>query len=68
MYNINLYLVYTHHQKFVLVDSETENSDDRHLVAFLGGIDLAKGRYEVGVSITRMITSINSRDVGTLGC
>lgn len=41
---------YSHHQKCVIVDAQTPNSDDlqkpRHIAAFLGGLDIARGRYD----------------------
>ena len=36
---------YSHHKKIVLVDVKGEGAT-RHLVAFLGGLDLCKGRYD----------------------
>ena len=36
---------YSHHQKVVLVDVEGDEGK-RHIVAFLGGLDLCKGRYD----------------------
>lgn len=36
---------YSHHQKTVIVDVEGEDGT-RHLVAFMGGLDLTNGRYD----------------------
>lgn len=38
-------VIYTHHQKTVLVDADAGNSR-RKIVAFLGGLDLCDGRYD----------------------
>ena len=37
--------LYSHHKKLVLVDVKGDG-DTRHIVAFLGGLDLCKGRYD----------------------
>ncbi|KAL0312683.1 UNVERIFIED_CONTAM: Phospholipase D beta 1 [Sesamum radiatum] len=37
--------IYTHHQKSVVVDVEAHNYK-RKLIAFVGGLDLCKGRYD----------------------
>ncbi|GAA0147122.1 phospholipase [Lithospermum erythrorhizon] len=37
--------IYTHHQKTVIVDVDADNSR-RKIIAFLGGLDLCKGRYD----------------------
>ncbi|CAA0842264.1 Phospholipase D beta 1 [Striga hermonthica] len=37
--------IYTHHQKSVIVDVESSNYG-RKIVAFVGGLDLCKGRYD----------------------
>ncbi|KAJ1289710.1 hypothetical protein BS78_02G185300 [Paspalum vaginatum] len=38
---------FTHHQKTVTLDAATPSTDDRrHVVSFLGGIDLCDGRYD----------------------
>ncbi|CAL4103270.1 unnamed protein product, partial [Meganyctiphanes norvegica] len=37
---------YSHHQKCVILDAEAEGEDRRRLIAFMGGIDLANGRYD----------------------
>ncbi|CAO2825818.1 unnamed protein product [Amaranthus hypochondriacus] len=38
--------VLTHHQKTVVVDYESPESQGRRIVSFLGGIDLCGGRYD----------------------
>ena len=41
--------VYTHHQKTVIVDAAPlagSTTDQRRLVAFLGGLDITDGRYD----------------------
>ncbi|XVF52793.1 hypothetical protein PTKIN_Ptkin05aG0047100 [Pterospermum kingtungense] len=37
--------IYTHHQKSVIVDADAGN-DKRKITAFVGGLDLTKGRYD----------------------
>ncbi|KAB2018217.1 hypothetical protein ES319_D08G214100v1 [Gossypium barbadense] len=37
--------IYTHHQKTVIVDSDAGNNK-RKITAFVGGLDLCKGRYD----------------------
>ncbi|TXG59864.1 hypothetical protein EZV62_014437 [Acer yangbiense] len=37
--------VFTHHQKFVLVDTQA-SGNNRKITAFMGGIDLCDGRYD----------------------
>jgi phospholipase D1/2 len=38
-------LIYTHHQKTVIVDADAGH-DKRKIVAFIGGLDLCLGRYD----------------------
>ncbi|CAA2988740.1 Phospholipase D beta 1 [Olea europaea subsp. europaea] len=38
-------LLYTHHQKTVIVDADAGNNQ-RRIIAFLGGLDLCDGRYD----------------------
>ena len=38
---------YSHHQKCIMVDAEhPEDPDRRRMVAFMGGLDVAQGRYD----------------------
>ncbi|XP_072977809.1 phospholipase D alpha 1-like [Typha angustifolia] len=37
---------FTHHQKTVTLDARTRNDGARHVVSFVGGIDLCGGRYD----------------------
>lgn len=37
--------IYTHHQKTVIVDADAGNYK-RKITAFVGGLDLCKGRYD----------------------
>ena len=37
--------IYTHHQKTVIVDADAGQSS-RKIIAFIGGLDLCKGRYD----------------------
>lgn len=40
-------IMFTHHQKAVILDSpRTDDSNKRELLAFVGGIDLTNGRYD----------------------
>lgn len=40
-------LLFTHHQKTVMLDTDCEDcSTERKLVAFIGGLDLCDGRYD----------------------
>ncbi|XP_072982915.1 phospholipase D delta-like isoform X6 [Typha latifolia] len=38
--------LYTHHQKCLLVDTKAYHSTMRKITAFIGGLDLCKGRYD----------------------
>ncbi|KAG8391734.1 hypothetical protein BUALT_Bualt01G0217900 [Buddleja alternifolia] len=38
-------VIYTHHQKTVIVDADAGN-DKRRIIAFVGGLDLCDGRYD----------------------
>ncbi|CAD6219250.1 unnamed protein product [Miscanthus lutarioriparius] len=37
---------FTHHQKTITLDAATPGTDERHVVSFIGGIDLCDGRYD----------------------
>jgi phospholipase D1/2 len=37
---------FTHHQKFIIMDSPKKNGEGRELLAFVGGIDLTEGRWD----------------------
>lgn len=37
--------IYTHHQKTIIVDADA-GQHKRKLIAFVGGLDLCKGRYD----------------------
>ena len=39
-------LAFTHHQKFIVMDSPKKDSDERELLGFIGGIDVTKGRWD----------------------
>lgn len=39
-------VIYTHHQKTVIVDADAGNNR-RRIIAFLGGLDLCDGRYDI---------------------
>ena len=39
-------VTYSHHQKTVLCDTSCTGSDRRRLIAYLGGLDLTKGRWD----------------------
>ena len=36
---------FTHHQKTITLDAATPGANERHVVSFIGGIDLCDGRY-----------------------
>jgi len=38
---------YTHHQKTIIADSPGEDGDKRSLTAFVGGLDVTDGRYDM---------------------
>jgi phospholipase D1/2 len=41
------FVMFTHHQKLVIVDTpQTNNAKKRELLAFIGGIDLTNGRWD----------------------
>jgi phospholipase D1/2 len=39
-------MAFTHHQKFIIMDSPKKNGEGRELRAFIGGIDLTEGRWD----------------------
>ncbi|KAL3701172.1 hypothetical protein R1sor_019194 [Riccia sorocarpa] len=39
-------LAFTHHQKTIILDAARDDSGQRHVVSFVGGIDLCDGRYD----------------------
>ncbi|KAL2650476.1 hypothetical protein R1flu_018604 [Riccia fluitans] len=39
-------LAFTHHQKTIIVDAPVDDSGQRRIVSFVGGIDLCDGRYD----------------------
>ncbi|KAJ3677192.1 hypothetical protein LUZ60_002916 [Juncus effusus] len=43
---IEIGLEFTHHQKTVSLDVATGDGEGRHLVSFIGGIDICGGRYD----------------------
>ncbi|CAM8997174.1 unnamed protein product [Rhodiola kirilowii] len=54
--------IYTHHQKTVIVDVDAGDRK-RKIVAFVGGLDLCKGRYDTpGHSIYRTLKTVHSDD------
>lgn len=42
----NKKMAFTHHQKFIIMDSPKKNGEGRELLAFIGGIDLTEGRWD----------------------
>ncbi|XP_024017312.1 phospholipase D alpha 1 isoform X2 [Morus notabilis] len=57
--------MFTHHQKIVVVDSETVDgmSNKRKIVSFIGGIDLCDGRYDTPFySIFRTLDTAHQHD------
>ena len=38
--------IYSHHQKIIITDTEVNNSDQRGIMAFIGGYDLTCGRWD----------------------
>ncbi|CAM8909552.1 unnamed protein product [Rhodiola kirilowii] len=54
--------IYTHHQKTVIVDVDA-GDHMRKIVAFVGGLDLCKGRYDTpGHSLYRTLKTVHSDD------
>ncbi|KAL7111592.1 hypothetical protein ACP275_05G099200 [Erythranthe tilingii] len=54
--------IYTHHQKSVIVDADASNNR-RKIVAFVGGLDLCKGRYDTqDHSIFSTLKTIHKED------
>ena len=37
---------FTHHQKYIIMDTPKKNGEGRELFAFVGGIDLTEGRWD----------------------
>ncbi|PIN16225.1 Phospholipase D [Handroanthus impetiginosus] len=55
-------VIYTHHQKTVVVDADAGNNR-RKIVAFLGGLDLCDGRYDTPQHpIFRTLQTVHSDD------
>ncbi|XVF51574.1 hypothetical protein PTKIN_Ptkin04bG0195700 [Pterospermum kingtungense] len=54
--------IYTHHQKTVIVDSDAGNNQ-RRITAFVGGLDLCKGRYDTpNHTLFRTIQTVHKDD------
>ncbi|XP_073022854.1 phospholipase D gamma 1-like isoform X1 [Primulina eburnea] len=55
-------VIYTHHQKTVIVDADAGNNR-RRIIAFLGGLDLCDGRYDTPQHpIFRTLNTLHSDD------
>ncbi|XP_019159565.1 PREDICTED: phospholipase D gamma 1-like isoform X3 [Ipomoea nil] len=55
-------VIYTHHQKTVIVDTEAANNR-RSITAFVGGLDLCDGRYDTpGHPIFRTLQTVHAAD------
>ncbi|KAL6519552.1 Phospholipase D beta 1, partial [Orobanche minor] len=55
-------VIYTHHQKTVVVDADAGNNR-RRIIAFLGGLDLCDGRYDTPQHpIFRTLQTLHSDD------
>ncbi|XVF13227.1 hypothetical protein REPUB_Repub08aG0190500 [Reevesia pubescens] len=54
--------IYTHHQKTVIVDADAGNNK-RKITAFVGGLDLCKGRYDTpNHSLFRTLQTVHKDD------
>ncbi|GJW41440.1 phospholipase D alpha 1-like protein [Tanacetum coccineum] len=63
--NIQISMMFTHHQKIVVVDSPLPNGNyqKRRIVSFIGGLDLCNGRYDTPYhSIFRTLDSVHHDD------
>ncbi|CAH1426486.1 unnamed protein product [Lactuca virosa] len=62
--NIEISLIFTHHQKIVVVDAPLPNNHEkRRIVSFIGGIDLCDGRYDTPFhSLFRTLDSAHHDD------
>ncbi|KAI3775450.1 hypothetical protein L1987_50026 [Smallanthus sonchifolius] len=61
--DIEIFMMLTHHQKIVVVDSGLPNHEKRRIVSFIGGIDLCDGRYDTPFhSIFRTLGSVHHDD------
>lgn len=61
-YNQEAETIYTHHQKTVIVDADADQ-DKRKIIAFVGGLDLCKGRYDTpNHSIFRTLQTVHKDD------
>ncbi|XP_070026610.1 phospholipase D gamma 1-like [Nicotiana sylvestris] len=55
-------VIYTHHQKTVIVDADAGNNR-RKIIAFVGGLDLCDGRYDTpDHSLFRTLQTVHSDD------
>ena len=54
--------IYTHHQKTVILDADA-GQHKRKLIAFIGGLDLCKGRYDTPEhSLFRTLQTVHKDD------
>ncbi|KAE8710821.1 Phospholipase D gamma 3 [Hibiscus syriacus] len=54
--------IYTHHQKTVIVDADSGNNK-RKIMAFVGGLDLCRGRYDTpNHSLFRTLQTVHKDD------
>ncbi|KAK6117780.1 hypothetical protein DH2020_048482 [Rehmannia glutinosa] len=61
-YKTEVGVIYTHHQKTVVVDADAGNNR-RRIIAFLGGLDLCDGRYDTPQHpIFRTLQTLHSDD------
>lgn len=55
-------VIYTHHQKTVIVDADAGNNR-RKIIAFVGGLDLCDGRYDTPEHpLFRTLQTVHSED------
>uniref|UniRef100_A0A0V0IZ39 Phospholipase D n=1 Tax=Solanum chacoense TaxID=4108 RepID=A0A0V0IZ39_SOLCH len=55
-------VIYTHHQKTVIMDADTGNNR-RKIIAFVGGLDLCDGRYDTPEHpLFRTLKTVHSED------
>lgn len=54
--------IYTHHQKTVIVDADAGHNK-RKITAFVGGLDLTKGRYDTpGHPLFKTLQTVHKND------
>ena len=61
--------IYSHHQKTVICDAEDPETGLRRVIAFIGGIDITKGRYDTPeFPLYKTIKTLHAGDFRNKNC